>query len=123
MIRSTTGATIEFTRSWMKSHNQLSTACNAFDRGSNTLFLKSVQFPVVRPFTYANAAWTSHFPTFVKNAPTATAAFQTRSAHPATVFQNSCHKLGGGAGMLQFPPFTTDVFEASLETSHENPRV
>ena len=68
----------------------------------------------------------SHFPAATKNAHTAVTAFHARSAHPAIVFQNSAHAEGGGDGggeAVQFPPFTTDVFAASFETSHANPNV
>src|SRR5437867_4066885 len=105
--------------------NQSMNFRSASASGFRTWFLKSFQSPVVRPLTTLMNACASHFPTFVKKAPTATAAFHTYAANPATVFQNSCHRLcgGGGGDTVQFPPLTTDVFAASFETSHANPRV
>src|SRR6058998_1582052 len=92
-------------------------------KGFTTYVWKLFQAVDTSPTTKPTAALINHFPRLTKNAPTATAAFHARSAHPATVFQNSCHAEGGGGGMLQFPPFTTDVFAARLFTSARNPRV
>src|SRR2546422_2627240 len=94
--------------------------------GFSTMFWKSVQLPVVRPLTTLMNAWTSHFPTLMKNWPVATTAFHRNAATPVIVFHAASHRFGGGGGggtAVQFPPFATDVFAASFDTSHENPRV
>jgi len=39
------------------------------------------------------------------------------------MFQYGRQKFGDGASTVKFPPFATDVFAASFETSRAKPRV
>src|SRR5438309_3216745 len=109
----------------MNSNRARRAASSAFATGSSTFFLKLSHTADARLTANPTATVANHFPTFAKNAPTATTAFHARSAHPAIVFQNSCHRFGGGGGgeTVQFPPFTMDVFATSFDTSHAKPRV
>src|SRR2546425_5728305 len=100
LYASISGENSHLTAATMRSVLHLINFQIASASGFRTRFLKSVQSPVVRPFTTLMNACTSHFPTLRKNAPTARSAFHARFAQPAIVLKNSCHHAGGGGGAL-----------------------